>query len=182
MRIFIAIPLPENIKENFLEVQEKELKFLGRIKLVEKENLHSTLKFLGEVPQEKVEKIFSELEKIPKVGKFSVNLKSLGVFPNQNYVRVIWVGVEKGNEEIVKLQNLVDDRLEQLNFNKEKNFHPHFTLARVKLIKEKEKLRKILEEYKDYSFGEFEIHSIEVMKSELSREGPTYTSLKKIDI
>ncbi len=33
------------------------MKFLGKLKLVEKENLHSTIKFLGEVlPEEKIEK------------------------------------------------------------------------------------------------------------------------------
>jgi 2'-5' RNA ligase len=187
MRIFIAIPIPEepkDLKENLLELQQK-IKHFGKLKLVERENLHMTLKFLGEVSQEegKIEKILSALEEtIPKIGNFSISLKSLGVFPSLNYVRVIWVGVEKGNEEVKKLQKTIDEKLKSFGFKEDRRFHPHFTLARVKWINDKENLKKILEKYKKEEFGRFEVDSIEIMKSELTKKGPIYTLLKKIYI
>ena len=55
MRLFLAIDIPENLKEEVAKFQE-QFKIKG-IKLVEKENLHITVKFLGEVDEEKLKEI-----------------------------------------------------------------------------------------------------------------------------
>ena len=47
MRTFIAVDIPENVKEEIIKIQDKLPEFVG--KLTELENLHLTLKFLGEI-------------------------------------------------------------------------------------------------------------------------------------
>ncbi len=183
MRIFLAISWPEECRGRVREVVEK-LKELRGVKTVEAENLHLTLKFLGEVPEEKIGEIGGALEEIKSRGSFPVKLKGVGVFPKADYIRVIWVGVEKGREEVEKLQKEVDNLLLPLNFKKDSRFHSHFTLARVKKVnpEEKEKLKKILEEYQAEEFGEFSVDSVKIMKSQLTPQGPIYSLVKEIKL
>ncbi len=55
MRCFLAIELPEEVREELVRIQKQlpEAKF----KLVEPENLHLTLKFLGELSDFQVNKV-----------------------------------------------------------------------------------------------------------------------------
>ena len=64
MRAFVAISIPEEIKNRISEIQNQIPKFNG--KLTEKENLHLTLKFLGEISQDLLENVKSAIaNKIP---------------------------------------------------------------------------------------------------------------------
>ena len=63
-----------------------------------------------------------------KFKSFSVHLNDVDVFPNENYIRVIWIGLEP-EENILELQKNIDESLKSL-FRKEKDFKPHLTLAR----------------------------------------------------
>jgi len=85
MRLFIAIELPENVKEYLAEIQEEiRNNVADKIRCINKNQIHLTLKFLGEIQPNIVEKIKSNLEKI-KFGSFSVVLDNLGVFPSESY-------------------------------------------------------------------------------------------------
>ncbi|MEM2918442.1 MAG: RNA 2',3'-cyclic phosphodiesterase [Candidatus Altiarchaeota archaeon] len=179
MRVFIAIPVPNELKDILLNLQS-EFSQIGKFKLVEKENLHLTLKFLGEISDEEKNKVIEALESI-KFESFNLSLASIGVFPSESYVRVIWVGISKGDEKIRELQNLVEQILSKLEFKKEKNFHSHITLARVKWI-DKIKMREILNKYKGKEFGSFYVESIDIMKSELKQRGPVYSLIRRIPL
>ena len=138
MRTFIAIDLPENIREEIRKIQEKLPEFKG--KLTEKENLHLTLKFLGEVDEEKIRLLKDKLKEI-KFKKFEAEIDSLGVF-SEKFVRIVWLHLTNCE----KLQEKIDKKLEDI-FQKEERFMSHLTIARVKNIKNKkeflEKLGKI---------------------------------------
>jgi len=178
MRCFIAIPINEEIAINLEKVQ-KDLKPIGNLKLVPRENMHITLKFLGEIPEPKVEKVKKSLNSLESYGKFEVSLAGIGSFPNESYVRVIWAAVHKGFNDIMELQRRVDNNLVKLNFDKEARFHPHATIARVKSINSKEKLKKIFEKYKKVEFGSFLAEKFCLMESKLSKEGAKYFTLRE---
>lgn len=169
MRLFIAIELPEEVKEELIRLQN-EFSGLGKINFVRA--FHLTLKFLGEVPDEKVSKIKERLKGI-SFEPFKVKLSNVGAFPNENYIRVIWVGLE--SEKINELQKKIDDCLEGL-FEKEKRFSAHVTLGRVKLISDKQKLKdKLKKEVKDLGFP---VNKFKLIKSELKSDGPVYSDLE----
>jgi 2'-5' RNA ligase len=170
MRLFLAINLPEGLRTPLFELGQGLRKF-GDLKTVEGENIHLTLKFLGEAEPEKV---VSSLNKI-RFKPFEVSLKGMGVFPNEDYIRVVWVGCEKGAQEVIALHKEVELALP--DFEKDRDFHPHATLARVRSPKDKEGLRKFIEE-NDREFGSFKAESFELMKSELSRGGPKYETVR----
>lgn len=168
MRLFIALEFNE-LKEYFYSLQDK-IKFnTGRF--IFPKTFHMTLKFIGEFDENKVEIVQRILEKV-KFEQFSVKLSKAGFFPTEKYIRVIWIGV-KPEEEVIKLQHKIDKALEELNFRPEKNFKPHITLARVKVLQEKnefvENIKSLVIEEKEITLKNFKL-----VKSELTPEGPVY--------
>jgi 2'-5' RNA ligase len=97
MRCFVAIDLPEHIKARiFHEIEILKQQGLVSGKFVEKENLHLTLKFLGELTEKQIKDIGEKLSEI-SFNKFKVSLSEIGVFPDKNFVKVLWVGLETKN-------------------------------------------------------------------------------------
>ena len=77
------------------------------------------------------------------------------------------------------MQKQVDSELLDLS-SKDQEFNVYITLARVKLIKDKEEFKKnikinILEK-------EFEINEFCLVKSELSKDGPKYEILERFKL
>lgn len=183
MRAFIAIDINDNVRQKLVEAQEKiEKTKSAKIKFVEPENLHLTLKFLGEITEEQAEEIKRVLEIVAKKHKkHSVRVKGIGVFPNYNYVRVIWAGVEN-DEEIKKIAKEIDNALFKLGFKREKDFVSHITIGRVKFVKDKVELMLALKELSNEEFGEFEVSAIELKKSTLTPKGPIYETLARFEL
>lgn len=174
MRLFIAIEIPENIKEYISKIQGKIDNETNKIRFVNKNHIHLTLKFLGEVQPNKVETIRNNLKKIV-FNPFSVYLDSIGVFPSENYIRVIWIGL-KPEEPILELQKNIDETLKKL-FSKENNFKAHATLARVKFIENKENFINKLKNMKIEN-KKWDINNFKLIKSTLTGKGPIYEDLE----
>ncbi|AEH07451.1 RNA 2',3'-cyclic phosphodiesterase [Methanothermococcus okinawensis] len=170
MRCFLAIELNEDIKEKLKELSS-HFKING-IKLVKMDNLHITVKFLGDIDEEMIEKIKNLDLSIKPVKS---DIKHIGVFPNENYIRVIWVGVTN----LIPIFKKIDEKLSELGFKKEKDYIPHITIGRVKFIKDKKLLKNKIDKYKHTELGTIEVKNIVLMKSELTREGPIYEVIKK---
>ena len=163
---------------------ENEIKNTGAIvKLVEPENVHITLKFLGDSDEDKIDQIEKIMkDAVKEIDSFEIQLKGAGVFPNQNYIRIMWIGIENG-EKIGKIANKIDEKISELGFEKEKRrFSAHLTIARVKSAKNKEKLLQVIEKYRDTEFGNLKVESIKLKKSELTPKGPIYTTLKEVKL
>lgn len=176
MRLFIAVPVPEELKERILEVQNR-IKITGiDANLVEKENLHFTIKFLGET--EKVKEIENAMEKaLEKSPKFGINIEGLDVFPSKKYIRVIWLSVKRGSLEFKRLCQAVDEELSKIGFEKEREYVPHLTLARMHSGRIMPKLQKLIEELEKIAIGGMEVNEVKLMKSVLSRKGPVYEDM-----
>jgi len=177
MRCFIAINLPDRIKNKIAEIT-KELPDKG-IKKVKPNNLHLTLKFLGEVSENNADKIKKILDKID-YQKFDVSLKNFGFFPNNNFIKIVWIGIEKGREEIIKLQKQIDLKLKELNFKPETDFEPHLTIARVKFLEDK---KEFFEKTKKFKFEEnFSVSNFCLMQSFLKNTGPIYKKIHEVKL
>lgn len=174
MRLFVAIEIPEDLKEYLSEIQGKIGINSDKIRFVNKAQIHLTLKFLGEVQPNIAEEIKNNLKKIT-FDSFSVVLDTLGVFPSENYIRVVWVGL-KPEAPILELQENVDEKLKKL-FKKEKNFKTHVTLARVKFVNNKEEFIKRLKNI-TIENKKIEINNFKLVKSTLTLQGPIYDDLE----
>jgi len=102
-RVFVAINLPENIKNKLAEYQEKRPDL--PVRWTKKENLHITLIFLGYLIDEELLEVCNITEEIAsKNQSFFINLKKIIYGPPKKIPpRLVWVEGEK-SEELGKLQ------------------------------------------------------------------------------
>jgi len=174
LRCFIALDLPDGAVSELKKVQQEIWKqdlFTG--KLTEEENLHLTLKFLGSIDKNKVENIKERLKHI-SVNSFEAKINEIGIF-SPEFVRIIWVTLN-GNEAF-ELQSLIDNALVDF-FPKEERFMSHITIARVKNVKDKEKLIDYIDNFKIKEI-KAKINSFSLITSELKPKGPIFTVIEK---
>jgi len=172
MRIFVAIEVSDKDVLNSIHKIQTELNI--KAKPVELHNMHFTVQFLGEVSEEMVGKISDALNSI-EFSSFSISFASIGVFPNPNSPRVIWIGTDDGVNELEKLAEMIRSKLSHLGFSPDKKFKPHVTIFRVK--NKIEDLSSKLEKFSSCSFGKQLVSEIKLKKSELTPNGPIYTDL-----
>jgi len=176
MRTFLAVPIPDPIREAVSQLVPKLQG--GNFKIVKPENYHLTLKFLGEKTDEEVNQIKSILK--PTTPKFQATLSNLGAFPSPQYIKVLWVGLGEGKQNYIDLSKETDQQLSQLNIRKERDYTPHLTIARVRTVSDKEALQTFLQT--PFQSDPFQINTIDMMKSELTPTGPIYTKLFSVPL
>ncbi len=179
VRSFIAVDIAEELLPNIVEVQTQITE--GKIKFVEPENLHFTLKFLGEITDEKAQDITKKLREICNTfSPFQIHIKDIGAFPSFNYMKVIWIGVE--SEEFFTLSKLVDSGMGKLGFRQERTIIPHLTIGRVKAPGKKAKLQSQIKALQNTDIGKMTVNSVILKKSELTRKGPIYSDIEEISL
>lgn len=178
LRLFIAIDIPERIKREVGDVIGIFKKYETDVKWIEPENFHLTLKFLGSTAESLAERIRDALLPVVSAHKpFPLHLRSTGIFPNEKYPRVIWIGIVD-SDPLKTLRNDIERTLTLLGFEgEEKHYHPHLTLGRVRDRKGTISLMNEVKRLHDKDFGEFQVDTVNLMKSELRPKGAQYTCL-----
>jgi 2'-5' RNA ligase len=176
VRLFVAVELSEAQREALSQMLA-ELKDVGAdVKWVEAENLHVTLKFIGEVQEKDVEKVKAELSGLLSgKGSFAISLKGVGCFPGWDYMKVLWVGIGEGADELAGLAA----KLGGLSFGKKdaRGFKTHVTLGRVKSARAKEALVAKMKEFAAKEFGGADVAEVKLKKSVLTPKGPIYSDV-----
>jgi len=180
IRSFIAIKIPAKIRNKLEKVQDNLKKSNAALQLVSPENIHITLKFLGDVPVESINDIQDTIRKsILQVDTFPISFSKIGVFPNSEYPRIIWIGIEKGRDELSLLNTKIENFISGFSLHQEnRKFQPHLTLARVRSGRNRKRLLNILEELKNIRAGEMFAKEICLMESILKPQGTQYNILK----
>jgi 2'-5' RNA ligase len=183
LRCFIAIELPEPIKEAVGELIEVLNKHHGDVKWVVYKNLHLTLKFLGKTSEDLIPKIDESLShSVLSYKPFCIKIYDVGVFPNRKYPRVIWVGIED-SEILKRLQRDIEDKMVLLGYQREnREFYPHLTVGRVRSQKGMANLIQEIDNFKGKDFGSIDVHTIRLMQSELRPTGAQYFCLREIPL
>ena len=164
MRLFVGVPIPEDIKQNIAGCQKK---LSGDISLVSLENLHFTLKFLGEVPETKVNSISERLSIIAKQhNQFTVSIKGVGSFP-----RVIWVEVE--SNEFISLVKDIQGSLMDIRKEDYDTIKLHLTIARIRSG------RVSVKNFANEDLGSFVVDRFVLYQSVLKSGGPIYGTVRE---
>ena len=183
MRVFIGIRIPDEIKERISKVSRKLESKVREARIVSPANLHVTLKFIGETAGEKIPQLAEILTKsFEHNAPFTAKVEGAGVFPDERSVRVLWIGVNsQGN--LKKLNSAIETAFALEGISKEENrFKEHITIARFKSTPKNAFLKELLEKYGEEAFGEMGIKEVELIRSDLGRSGPSYTTLNKIPL
>lgn len=171
MRIFIAIPLPDDLKQSLAELQTS----IDGIRWQQPTQMHLTLKFLGEISQQKLDALLKALDSIEQK-KFKLMVEGWGTFPKEGVPKVIWAGISQ-EQELTKLQKKIEGKCLSLDFDAlDQPFIPHVTMGRVRKNISRKKLGKILDAS---TWFEFFVNAFNVYQSELSPEGAVHTVIKK---
>jgi len=184
VRSFIAVNLNSEIKEYLNSLKANLNVPESKIKWVEKNNLHLTMKFLGDISLEQTELVKSILKEIStRHSPFITKLSStIGTFPTYKTPRIIWVGIKEDENQLNELYNSIEAMLYKEGFPREsKGFSGHITIGRVKFIKDKDNFIQILKRIKINNFTQ-KVNSIELMESKLTPSGPIYNITAKLPL
>ncbi|RJP14535.1 MAG: RNA 2',3'-cyclic phosphodiesterase [Candidatus Abyssobacteria bacterium SURF_5] len=184
VRMFVAITLHGSLHTTLGEIIGKLSSSGAKVKWVEPENVHLTLKFLGNVEEERLPEIFAACGRAAEgFGPIDLEMRALGCFPNNKSPRIVWLGIQRGVEAVTRLQEKVERELQAIGFSKEeKPFRAHLTIGRVKGKQGISRLCRLLEEERNIFLGSMRAEKISVMKSKTLPAGPVYTELRAIPL
>lgn len=179
MRTFLAIPVPEEIKQFAAEKKTGLSLMKPDVKWVEFENYHITLKFLGDIKTDIIKQITYNMNLVGQYcPPFKLTMKGIGFFPNKRRPRVIWLGTDGEIQKAEFLGERVDTYLSTLGFEAENKRSFHLTLGRVRSDhKQDELIRRVAELNKVVEEKEFIVSKFHLMESCLSPAGPHYSVL-----
>lgn len=181
IRSFICIEIENSGILEEIEKTKHHLKMSkAKIKFVESQNIHLTLKFLGNVSENMINVIEENILNKIQQKSFELEITGFGVFPTLKSPKVLWIGTRKGSEEVIRISKFLDANLTQLGFKKEKRFSSHITIGRVKGGEHKGHLVSIIKNIKakNIEYGSIKVDRILIKKSKLTPKGPIYSVLK----
>jgi len=180
-RTFIAFTVPEVQRTRLGRLQGLIAPDLPRARWVEPKMFHVTLAFLGDVPDNDLNTVCrAVLEGSKGFKPFTVNLQSLGAFPEAARPRVVWVGLAgPGLDTLGRLQQSIVRAVGEVGYPPEDNrFTPHLTLGYIKSKRgEDVDITPLIPHYRTWSAGNFEVASIFTFSSTQTPEGPAYMTL-----
>lgn len=185
MRLFVALNLPGAARERIAtELLSPLAEQVPGVRWVLADTLHVTLAFLGERTEAEARDAERMLRELAD-GRAAptVTLRGLGVFPDVEQPRVVWLGIEKP-ADVRTLHRAFERERARLGLAAEgRAYHPHVTLGRVPpeiAPTAAAPLAKALER------SEFEMKvqlaSLDLMVSELTPAGPRYTVLADVPL
>jgi 2'-5' RNA ligase len=180
-RVFLAMDLPEELKEQLVAIQTRLKHHLEGVRWVRPEGIHVTLKFFGNIFDKDIDRIAEVVAPLAKDTRVvALTGEGVGAFPRLERPRVLWLRVKGDVERLVGLQGAIETKLEEYGYKKEtRRFSPHLTLGRAKssrgmIIGVSEAVAR----GDTYSAGSFVSEGLTLFKSDLTPGGAVYTALK----
>ena len=174
-RIFIAINLPDEIKEALLSY-EKRWRGL-HVRRTSFRNMHITVEFLGEVNRNGLDAILLATENTAgEIKPFDIRLDKIVLGPDPAQAKMFWATIYI-DSYLMKFKNLMNENLKQNNFIPEvREFKPHITLARARGNQLKGKRTNIT-----LANLKFKAESVEVIESQLHPGGAKYKVVESFE-
>jgi RNA 2',3'-cyclic 3'-phosphodiesterase len=179
LRLFVAIEIPEEVKDSVEEAFALWRETFPHARWVPRGNMHVTLKFLGRtwprltdwVP-ERVAAAAADIE------PYETRLLGVGSFPSAKRGRAIWAGFDDDRGLLTELAGAIDSALED-EFEPEKRpFHPHLTVARS------DPPLKLPPSYTSTSLEseQWVVDHVTLFRSHLGRPAPRYEPLARFPL
>ncbi|MDG6912965.1 MAG: RNA 2',3'-cyclic phosphodiesterase, partial [Nitrososphaerota archaeon] len=177
MRLFVALELPGTVLDALTRFQGDLAATGSDLKLVERENLHFTVKFLGEVSEAVAAEAKSRLAALTLKGA-DVELGGVGAFPDERRPRVVWAGVSEEHRHLIApMAREVIAALQGLGESDTRPFQAHVTLARVRSPRNAGELTALIRGSSQVAFGHAKLTELKLKSSRLTPAGPVYSDV-----
>jgi RNA 2',3'-cyclic 3'-phosphodiesterase len=149
MRMFIALPLPEAVKEDLSEFLEPRQEAGPDLRWTLPEQWHLTLAFLPEVADRHMDELLGRLERaVTRRKPLDLRLAGAGAFPRSGKAKTLWAGVQHEGEELMRLAGGVRAAGAKSGVAVGGGrFHPHLTLARLSVPADGTRWLRVLDPY-----------------------------------
>ena len=183
-RLFIAINIPEDIKDRIANKNDSLEMMLPDARYTGRDKWHLTIAFLGYQSDEMIVPIIASIkvaaEKFPAP---EIVLSDISYGPMEGSARMIWLNGSKGtSSSISPLKRFIEDELIKngVRFKLENRpFNAHITLNRFADISESDR-PELGKEFRDLNWV-FEAESLDLMESLPSSRGAEYEILQSIE-
>jgi len=130
-RFFLGFKIPRSIIETIDMIKTTFGDSQQNFKWVSGNNLHLTLLFLGEQETDQIPNTIKIIEKtLQNYSDFLFSIHGTGTFSED---KILWLGIEKGKEELVSMNYELQIELrEYINYIDNNKFNPHITIGRKK--------------------------------------------------
>jgi 2'-5' RNA ligase len=175
LRAFVALEISEAKVLDSLVAFQREMATSGAdFRLVERQNIHFTLKFLGDISDSMKDDADERLAKL-RLLRQTVAVEGIGAFPSSSRPNIVWVGVAPDDRaKVVDIASAVIASLKGIGEDDERGFQPHATLARVRSGRNRQELSTFLKVNSEKRFGTTTLSSIRFKSSQLTPGGPIY--------
>lgn len=174
MRLFVAIDTPQHVKDSLTALHDPEI---HGARWVKPHTMHLTLRFIGEVDADGLARYRQALARVQGT-PFEMGVRGVGRFPPsaEKAPRVLWAGID-APDALYTLQAAVSAALEGAGLGKEahRDYHPHLTLARLKVRRPADKVEAFLQHHADFEIDPFPVTEFVLYESELTPQGAVYT-------
>jgi 2'-5' RNA ligase len=179
VRLFVALDLPDALRNNLRELIKRLHTNSTAARWVRPEAMHITLKFIGETDSKNLDSLQKALSTIRSPQPVEMNFRGVGFFPNERQPRVLWCGVN-ASPNLPKLAAEIECALVPLGFPRERReFVPHLTLARFPSAKGVQEIVRAAEEFKSQDFGSTSETEFHLIESRLKSSGAEYNRLAR---
>lgn len=177
MRLFIALPVSEAIREGCRALQDKGREQGLSMRWCRPEQMHLTLVFLGKIDASRLNALEHMLRSImARTASFGLEISGLGIFPKSGKPRVLWAGISE-EQALMRLQGILSEEVGKLGIPVEKRpYRPHLTLARPgrRTRLSASTLLAWVRQNEHLKLGSCAMEKIILMESRLKAEGAEY--------
>jgi 2'-5' RNA ligase len=177
-RLFLGIALTSEVRHGLAA-------FLGAKagplpgKPVPPENWHLTLRFLGASEETQRDEVLGFLDEHMLTLPFVLGFGGLGAFARPARATVLWLGVNRGMEELTELAAICEEVAQSAGFAAEdRPFHPHVTLSRLRPWQD---VRPLVETVPPFPLAQT-VEEITLYRSVLGRGGASYEIVDEVEL
>jgi 2'-5' RNA ligase len=183
VRLFVAVDLDSELRVRVADTAAHLAEALRPIagaspRWVTTPNLHVTLRFIGEVAPERVWQLEALVSAPLDGAPFHLELAGAGAFPASGAIRVLWLGVTRGEAELGSLASRLDARLRTAGVEAhDRPFRAHLTLARFRRPCAGRAARQVRALLRTVGLvGTARVERVTLYESRLASAGPTYVA------
>ncbi len=177
-RLFLGVALADEVRHGLAAFLEARAGMLPG-KPVPPTNWHLTLRFLGVAEESQRDQVLAFLDEHPLTLPFVLGFDGLGAFARPARATVLWLGVERGTEELAELAAICDEAAGSAGFAAEdRPFHPHVTLSRLRPWQD---VRPVVEKVPAFPLAQ-EVDRVTMYRSMLGGSGTRYEIVDEVEL